>query len=57
MTKKEREIYIDLMRVVRSARSDLVYNMHDYDCTWPKPIIDKLDEAIRYLVEMRPKDK
>lgn len=55
MTKKEKELYIGVVSSVRSARSDLAYNMKDYDCTWPKPILQKLDEAIRYLVEMRPK--
>jgi len=57
MTKKERELYIDVVRTVRSARSSLATDMRDYDCTWPKPIIETLDEAIRYLVLMRPKEK
>lgn len=57
MTKKEKELYIDVVRAVRSARSNLATDMRDYDCTWPKPIIETLDEAIRYLVSMRPKDK
>jgi len=55
MTKKEKELYMDVVRTVRSARSSLATDMADYDCTWPKSIIAKLDEAIRYLVSMKPK--
>lgn len=55
MTKKERELYIDVVRTVRSARSTLASEMKEYDCTWPRPIIETLDEAIRYLVTMKPK--
>ena len=55
MTKKERELYSLVVSQVRSARSNLYVDMKDYDCTWPKSILDTLDEAIRHLVEMRPK--
>lgn len=55
MTKKEKELYNIIVSKVRSARSDLALDMKDYDCTWPKPIIETLDEAIKYLVMMRPK--
>lgn len=55
MTKKEKELYSLIVSQVRSARSNLYADMKDYDCTWPKSILDTLDEAIRNLVLMRPK--
>lgn len=55
MTKKEKELYSTIVSMVRSARSNLASDMKEYDCTWPKPIIADLDEAIKNLVLMRPK--
>ena len=55
MTKKEKELYSTIVSMVISAKSALASDMKEYDCTWPKPIIADLDEAIKNLVLMRPK--
>ncbi len=55
MTKKEKELYSIIVSQVRSARSNLCTDMKNYNCTWPKPILNTLDDAIRNLVLMRPK--
>ena len=57
MTKKERELYVYGVGLLRSAKALLEYDMKDYDCYWPKPILSKLDKALNYFNKMRPKEK
>ena len=57
MTKKERELYVYGVGLLRSAKALLEYDMKDYDCCWPKPILSKLDGALNYFNKMRPKEK
>lgn len=53
MTKKEKELYVKICSLIYSAKSNLEFDMEDYDCTWPKPIINKLEEALEYLQKMK----
>lgn len=53
MTKKERELHVQAYSKLVSAISSLTYDMEDYDCTWPINSIEKLNEVLKLLEQMR----
>jgi hypothetical protein len=49
MTKKEKADFMTLKSMVRSAYTNLKYDAADYDCTWPKSIINRLKECLELM--------
>lgn len=46
MTKSEKQDFVILKSMIRSAYNNLKYDAKDYDCSWPNHIIKTLEECV-----------
>lgn len=53
MTKNERIELVRLKAKLNSIKYELEYGMKDFDCTWPKSILNEVNESINILNKLK----
>lgn len=53
MTKNERIECVRLKSRLASIKYELERGMRDFDCTWPKSILDEVNDAITILGKLK----